>query len=433
MRHVKHRVSIALLLILVAPMLIACGEDEVSQSAVSTVDSSITMQSSPQVIATPGTPVPPLESTPLPEVNTPGQLTSEELLEYQPNELGGIPVFMYHNVVTDPSLEGHLYRTADELYGDLQWMYDNNFYLVGMNAVVRGNLDVPAGKHPVVLTFDDGSSMHISFEMGEDGQPLKDEHGEYVVTRNSAVGVIDRFAADHPDFGKTAHFALVPGNLFSWPNHQQDEWYEEKLEWLVRNGYEVGNHTLQHPELPKLDTKSFARNIAEPYISVSNVVDKDHPNFAMGVLTLPYGAFQEGGWTGDKYDYLVNGFVWDGHPIYVEAALLVCCGPTPSPFNTDYRRLWIPRIAGDDPDIARLMKDIEDGLVTLYTSDGNPDTVTIPWPLPKSQWGKLNEEAITSRGLTLVKYHPETGRIYVAVGPAGRQAYTCVERARVSA
>lgn len=403
MRVATPNLAIVLLLTLVAPMALAIWVEPASTVAMRTTD-----------VAANG-------------------LTSEELVQYQPNELGGIPVFMYHNIVSDPSLEGHLYRTADEFYNDLQWMYDNNFYLVGMNSVVRGEFEVPAGKHPVVLTFDDSSSMHFSFEFGEDGQPLRDESGDFVISPNCAVGIIERFAAEHPDFGKTAHFSTIPQFKFSWPEFEQDEWYEVKVKWLVENGYEIGNHTSDHNDLTLMDTETFARNIAEPYIWISDIVDPSDPNFAMGIITLPFGAYEEGGWTGDKFDYLANGFTWEGHDIPVEGVLLVCCGAHPSVFNTDYSRLWIARIRGDDPDIARLQEEIDKGWVTLFTSDGNPDTVTIPWPLPQSQWGKLNEDAITSRGLTLVKYHPESGKIFAAISPREREAYNCTERAHVSA
>lgn len=432
MQAASRRISIALFLILIVPMLVACGGDTATQAPTAPANTGLTATSVAQ--ASPATSATPLASAVSDEViDDPRNLTPDELLMYRPNELGDIPIFMYHNIVTDPSLEGHLYRTADELYADLQWLYDNNFYLVGMNAVVRGQFDVPAGKHPAVLTFDDSSSMHISFELGPDGEPLLDENGEYILTPNTAVEVMERFAADHPDFGVTAHFAIIPAFGFSWPGWNQEGLFEAKVQWLVDNGYEVGNHTSDHPELSKLDTSNFARNIAEPYIAVNNVVDSSHPNFAMHILTLPYGDFEEGGWTGDKHAYIVNGFVWNQTEVKLEGILLVCCGANPSPFHDDYRRLWISRIRGDDPDFAELQKSIENGWITLYTSDGNPETVTVPWPLPEHQWGKLNEAAITSRGLTLIKYNPNSGKIYTALGPRDRQAYNYIECAHVSA
>lgn len=442
MRVSSRHFSIALILVFVTPMLLACGEEASTRMSTPTIVSSppstSEIQSTPVTQATPQLPATPVSPTATPATEPAGhrQLTPEELLEYRPNELGSIPIFMYHNLVSDSSLEGHLYRTYDEFWDDLQWLYDRNFYLVGINAVVRGDIDVPPGKHPVVLTFDDSSSMHFSFELGPDGEPVTDENGDYVPTANSAVGIIERFANEHPDFGRTAHFSTIPQFKFSWPEYEQDEWYEAKILWLMDNGYEIGNHTSDHTDLTLMDDMTFARNLAEPYIWISDFVDPDHPGFAMGVLTLPYGAYPEGGWTGEKFHYLSEGFSWEGTRVPMEGALLVCCGPSPSPFHDEYSRLWIPRIRGDDPDFARFGEEIDKGWVILYTSDGNPDTVTIPWPLPQYQWGKLDVEAVTSRGLTLVKYHPETGHVYVAlgpvIGPRDNKAYNWVERAYVS-
>lgn len=438
----RRKTALALLLVLLAPFIVACGQDGSTQTPTSTAPvqapATVAAQSTPlpntsSPIATAVSNTPEVDASPAADAFKPVNLTKSELLEYKPNELGTIPIFMYHNIVTDPTLEGHLYRTVDEFWGDLQWMYDNNFYLVGMNSVVRGNFEVPAGKHPVVLTFDDSSSMHFSFELGPDGQPLLDENGDYIITPNSAVGIIEKFAAEHPDFGKTAHFSTIPVFKFSWPEYEQDEWYEVKVKWLVDNGYEIGNHTSDHVDLTGVDAENFARNIAEPYILISQIVDPSNPNFAMSVLTLPYGAYEEGGWSGEKYQYLSTGFRWDGVDIQVEGVLLVCCGAQPGPFNVDYNRLWIARIRGEGEDIDRLDNEIKQGWTILYTSDGNPDTVTVPWPLPRDQWGKLNEEAVTSRGLTLVKYNPDNGKIFAAEAPRERQAYNHRERARVTA
>lgn len=419
MRRSIRYVSFALFIVLIAPLLIACGEDAASPNP-----TPIMPPAPPSVLATPI--ASPVVTTPAP----PQALAPDELLRYRPNELGGIPIFMYHNIVTDPTLEGHLYRTTDELRADLQWLFENDFYLVGMNSIVYGRFDVPAGKHPVVLTFDDSSSMHFSFVMGPDGQPKRDANGDFVIDPDCAVGIIEAFAAEHPDFGRTAHFGTIPVFKFSWPEYEQDEWYEAKVTWLVENGYEIGNHTSKHEDLNQATTEDFARSIAQPYIQISQFIDPNSPGFAMGVLTLPYGAYEEGGWSGDKSAYLNTGYVWDGYEIQVQAAMLVCCGPAPSPFDMEYSRLWIPRIRGDDPDFARLQEDMEKDWVLLFTSDGNPDTVTVPWPLPEHQWGKLNRDAIAGHGLTLVKYNPETGQIYTALGPQDRQTYNYQVRVR---
>lgn len=343
-------------------------------------------------------------------------LTPEQVLQYQPNELGVIPIFMYHNIMDDPEsgvddVNAHLYRSVDELYGDLQWLYDRNFHLSGMLPLIEGRIDVPLGKHPVVLTFDDSSSMHLSFQIGADGNPIKDENGEYVPTADCAVGIIERFAKDHPDFGKTAHFGVIPAFKFSWPEYEQDDLFQAKLQWLLDHGYEIGNHTSDHNDLAAASLSDFARMIAEPNIWISELVDPNSPGYALNVITLPFGAYPDGGWTGDKGDYITNGYVWDGYPIEISAMMLVCCGPAPSPFSNEYAPRWIPRIRGDDPDFARFGNEIDTGAYILYTSDGDPSTLMVPWPLPPSQVGDVNWDAVDAHGVTVVKYDPDTGQI----------------------
>ncbi|MCA9835214.1 MAG: hypothetical protein KC435_14765 [Thermomicrobiales bacterium] len=343
-------------------------------------------------------------------------LTPEELLEYKPNEIGVVPVFMYHNIAEDPpdltQENEHLYRTADELYADLQWLYDRNFYLIGMEDFVNGTIDIPAGKHPAILTFDDSSSMHLSFQVDDNGVPLKDENGEYMPTPDCAVGIIEAFAKDHPDFGKTAHFAVIPLFKFSWPEYAQDDLIGAKLQWLLDHGYEIGNHTSDHADLAEATVDDFARSIAEPVIWAATMVDPNSDGFAMNILTLPFGAYPEGGWDDEKLDYLKNGYTWEGTEIKIDAALLVCCGASPSRWNGEWAPLWIPRIRGDDPDIASFGDYIDNGWITLYTSDGDPDTIAIPWPLPSEQVGEVDFDGIKEAGLKIVRYDPDSGRIY---------------------
>ncbi len=50
-----------------------------------------------------------------------------------------------------------------------------------------------------------------------------------------------------------------------------------------------------------------------------------------------------------------------------------------------------------------------DGEVTLYTSDGDPDTVTVPDPLPSTLQNEFDPDAITASGKQLIRYNERTG------------------------
>lgn len=380
----------------------------------------------------------PPASSNVPQATPGAALSPEQLLQYRPNEIGTVPILMYHNIMEDPEggvtdENAHLYRTSKELRNDLLWLYDRDFYLIGMLDFINGTIAIPAGKHPVVLTFDDSSSMHFSIQVGDDGKPIRDQNGEVIPTPDCAVGIIEQFAKDHPDFGKTAHFAMIPVFKFSWPEYQQDEWVAEKMQWLMDHGYEIGNHTSDHVDLAAAEPKDFARIIAEPVIWSSELVDPKQPGYAMNVLTLPFGAYPEDGWTDAKLDYLRNGFEWEGHQIKIDAVLLVCCGPSPSRFSLDYSHFWIPRIRGDDPDFEALGAQIDRGDFVLYTSDGDPATIAVPWPLPSVQWGSVDFESIRAAGVEIIRYDPDTGRVLPSRERRGQRGYTVHGRYRIRA
>ena len=108
------------------------------------------------------------------------------------NELGKIPVMMYHKLVAHPTSDYE--RTPTAFVKDLTWFEKNNFYPITAANFVAGTIDIPAGKHPVVFTFDDGTVSQ--FELGSDGKPKP----------GTALALMQTFAASHPDFPAIATF-----------------------------------------------------------------------------------------------------------------------------------------------------------------------------------------------------------------------------------
>ncbi len=92
------------------------------------------------------------------------------------NELGSVPVMMYH--VVKPDAKGEYDQTGPEFKAELERMHKAGFVPITTRDLVTGNIDIPAGKHPVVLTFDDSSPGQI--QIGADGKPTPD----------SAVGIL---------------------------------------------------------------------------------------------------------------------------------------------------------------------------------------------------------------------------------------------------
>nr|BFE89050.1 hypothetical protein GCM10020093_116510 [Planobispora longispora] len=152
-----------------------------------------------------------------------------------------------------------------------------------------GKMDIPAGKHPVVLTFDDGHPSH--FALDEKGMPVA----------NTAVGIIYQVARKYPDFRPVATFWVnqQPFGLRSRADQAR------AVQWLTSRGFEVANHTWSHPALPGMSKK----RIAEQLVRVERMLE------ALGAgpsetLALPFGAMphprssvQRGKWDGTRFGF----------------------------------------------------------------------------------------------------------------------------------
>lgn len=308
------------------------------------------------------------------------RLTEEELERLQPNELGQIVVLEYHQIGPEPE---QFVRTPDQFRGDLQWLYDNDFYVVNLHDVLDFHIDVPAGKRPVVLTFDDSSVGQFRL--------IPQPDGNLAVDPDSAIGIMEDFFRTNPDFGRGGHFAVLPFQLFNWPDaYDQSEFGEAKLTWLVESGYEIGNHTYEHANLVELDDGDIMYQLAEANIAIRAIV----PAAEVRVITLPYGMFPPGG-----DDTLFRGFMYQGEYFEWDASLLIGANPSVSPISTEYDPYWIARIQAYDEELARWFEVIDENPGILFVSDGNPDTVTVPYDLHPWLVGTLNESAIGDREL----------------------------------
>lgn len=315
-----------------------------------------------------------------------GPLTPEARLSYQPNELGQIPILEYHHLGPEPE---QFVRTPDQFRSDLQWLYDNDFYVVSLHDILDDNINVPAGKRPVALTFDDSPASQFSLIQLDDGR--------LAIDPNSAIGIMERFFAQHPDFGRGGHFAVVPGYFFDWDPvtgyPDQTLLIQAKFDWLVANGYEIGNHTMDHVNLVEMTDEEVKYQLAEANNAIHEIV----PDVPVRVITLPYGMYPAGG-----DDTLFRGFDYEGGYYEWDAALMVGANPTVSPLSTEYEPYATARIQAFDEELNKWFKVFTEQPGILYVSDGDPNTVTIPEDLHPWLVGTLDMSKVGDR--ELVRY-----------------------------
>ena len=388
------RISRVLLTIAVlASLLTACSPG-------SSDDPPETMMSTPPTAEVTDTPVT-SAATAAPAKPETGTLTPEELLIHRPNELAAIPVLEYHVITTDESAESDPFtRTADHMREDLQWLYDHDFHVITTRAFIENRISAPAGKRPVILTFDDAHSSQ--FRWTDNGNNVR------LIDPDTAMGVLEGFFQGHPDFGRGGQFAVLPFKCFAddTPLNTIDD-CPDKLRWMAANGYEIVNHTAGHQDLLDVTDEEFAFQVGDPMIWLNDIVQGEAN--MMDVLVMPYGNYPSRDLHPGQREMMRNGFTHEGQPVLLRAAFMVGANPTESPSSSEYDPLFIARIQAFEASLDQWFGMIDDGDILIYVSDGDPATITIPDPLSNSLVDQYDAGTIVADGYQLVRYAPDTG------------------------
>ncbi|MBI4588232.1 MAG: polysaccharide deacetylase family protein [Candidatus Rokubacteria bacterium] len=271
------------------------------------------------------------------------------------NELGRIMILEYHKI---DHPEGRWSRTPANFRRDLERLWEKGYRLVALNDLLDGRIDVPAGATPVVLTFDDSSPGQFRYI---------EKTGTVEIDPESAVGILERFAREHPDFGLKATFYVLPGadppnRLFNQPAHAG-----RKLRYLVSRGFEIGNHTLWHADLARYGEETVRRQLA----TAQEWIQRHLPGYRPRTLALPMGNYpREIGWA---VRGSVNGLSYEHHAI-----LRVSGGAAPSPFSGGFDPLRLPRMQALESEISYWLGYFDRNLSERFVSDGDPLTVTVP-------------------------------------------------------
>ncbi|WP_248964918.1 polysaccharide deacetylase family protein [Sphaerisporangium perillae] len=299
----------------------------------------------------------PAHKSPVPAASptAPSAATERSAKEARANELGAVPVLMYHRILKKRLAS--IDRTPAQLRKELEWLADRGYVPITAAEFTARAIDIPAGAHPVVLTFDDGHPSH--FALDADGQPKKD----------TAVGVIYDVASRHPGFRPVATF-WVNKNPFGLVDRDRQS---AAVRWLVDRGFEVANHTLGHPDLHRLSKKKVSEAIVREERLLKKLGAPPSTTFA-----LPYGSKP-------KKRSLAHEGKWDGTSYHFQAVFLAGAEPAVSPYAKDFDPYDIPRIQsnGKRGECRRWCSQYWLGWLDKhpdkrYTSDGDPVHVSMP-------------------------------------------------------
>ncbi|MEU1983169.1 polysaccharide deacetylase family protein [Nocardia sp. NPDC019395] len=270
------------------------------------------------------------------------------------DELGEVPILMYHQVTAAP--EGEYDQSPGEFRAELERLYREGYRPVTAAQYIAGDIDIPAGTHPVVLTFDDSTGSQLRFTAA--GEPSAD----------CAAGVLERFAAEHRDFPARATFYV---------NNDPFENDPRALPWLSEHGYEIGAHTASHQDLAELDAAGVQRELGQNVRAITTAA----PGTAVRTMALPLGS-------SPADPGLALAGAWEGTTYRLDAAMLVGANPASSPFGPVDPQA-VPRIRsglGVVPfDSAYWLDQLAADPARRYTSDGDPGRISFP----RAQAGQL--------------------------------------------
>jgi len=239
-----------------------------------------------------------------------------------PNLLGKIMILEYHRIGYP---ESRWTRTPENFRKDLQRFYERGYRLIRLGDFLENRIEVEKGKTPLILTFDDSSPGQLRF--------LPDGKRGYMVDPDCAVGILESFYAAHPDFGLAATFFVLPAA--DPPNRlfDQPEYAQEKLRYLVRRGFEIGNHTYWHATLSRMSPEGIRRQLALAVRAIQEAV----PGYPVKALSLPMGVYPK------DVSLLIEGS-YGGTSYRHKGVLMVSGGPARPPNHPSFDPLHIPRI-----------------------------------------------------------------------------------------
>ncbi len=138
------------------------------------------------------------------------------------------PIYMYHYIRVNPDQNDKLGKSLSvspsDFDGQIKYLKDNGYEIVNLNKIL-----IDDGKKKAVITFDDG----------------------YKDALDNAFPVLQKYNAT--------------GTIFIIPNKVGTDGYLnwDEIRTLKNAGWEIGSHTVNHPNLTQLSTNEANKEITE--------------------------------------------------------------------------------------------------------------------------------------------------------------------------
>lgn len=247
---------------------------------------------------------------------------------YPPNSTGFVPLLRYREIGRPAGADR---RTPEALRADLERLLAAGYYPVTVRELVEERLSmVPAGKRPVVLTFDGATPGQ--FRLLADGS----------VDSDSAVGILKAFHDAHPaDWPLAATFFITtddeePGaTVFG-----QAESARRKLETLRAWGLEIGSYGMGGGSLGRKNAAGLQRELGLSQARLERWL----PGLRVFSFALPDAALPE-------QPALLGKGEYDGMYYAYGAVVGAGRGLAPSPQTARFDPYRIPRLDATDAEL----------------------------------------------------------------------------------
>ena len=276
----------------------------------------------------------------------------EKLKELGANELGRIMIIEYHVIGEE---DGRWARSYTSFRKDLEKLYEAGYVSVSLNDMIRGSIDIPGGKTPVVITFDDGTQGQFRY--------LENEEGKFTVDPKSGVGVLEDFYKDYPEFGLEATFFL---NYYT-PFGQGSELSKKKITHIIDAGMDIGNHSVNHLKMNTL----YKEGVAKELVPIVEMIKAIVPEYKVETFALPFGIQTT------ETEWSVKG-EYEGNSYENIGVLLVGSTPVASPYSTKFSPYALERVQVFEDNLDKWIKFFQDNPDQKYVSDGFSEYITIP-------------------------------------------------------
>lgn len=295
-------------------------------------------------------------------------------LDLNPNEAGKIMVLMYHNIGDQ---EAEWVRTPANFLKDMETLYEKGYRPISLKDYVSGNITTEQGFTPVVITFDDGNSNN--FEYLENGQ----------ISEESAVSLLMGFHEKHKDFPLEATFFVYGEHPF-----RQNDLVQKKLNFIVKNGMDIGNHTKDHNSFKDLSGSEIQEQIGWEAQFLKKTLGL--ADYEIGTLALPFGERPK---DAALMNYLAAGS-YNGVPYENAAVLNVGWNPAFSPYDNSFDHTSIPRIRAsemkvDNVGLYNYLDYFDRHPSERFISDGIAEIITVPEDKKESVHAVGNREIYT--------------------------------------